>query len=149
MLARADPEFSVSEWYLGLLPQAELTLNLLHLCKINPRLSVYAYLFGTFDFNKIPLVSAGTKVLVHEKPKQQNSWDYHGIEGWYIGPSLDHYWCARNYLPSIGGGGVRDADTVQFFLKKVRFPKVTMEDMLVQSATKIVTGLQTPPLTHS
>ena len=132
----------MSEWD-RLLPQAELTLNLLCLWRVNPRLSSYAYLFGHFDFNKTPLAPAGTKVLVHEKPKQQNSWDYHGIEGWYLGPSLDHYRCVRCYLPSTGG--VRDVDTVQFFPKRINFPTVTTEDMLIQSATGILTVLQTPP----
>ena len=69
VLATADPEFPVSEWD-RLLPQAELTLNLLCPCCVNPRLSSYAYLFGHFDSNKTPLAPAGTKVLVHEKPKQ-------------------------------------------------------------------------------
>ena len=142
MLATADPEFPVSEWD-RLLPQAELKLNLLRPCPVNPRLSLYAYLFGTFDFNKTPLAPAGTKVIVHKKPKQQNSWDYHGVEGWYIGPSLNHYRCVRCYLPPTGG--VRNVDTVQFFPKHVKFPKVTTEDMLLQSATDILTVLQTPP----
>ena len=142
MLATADPQFPVSEWD-RLLPQSEFTLNLLRPSRVIPRLSAYAYLFGTFDFNKTPLAPAGTRVILHEKPKQRNSWDYHGVEGWYIGPSLDHYCCVRCYLPSTGG--VRDADTVQFFPNKIKFPKVTTEDMLVQSATNILTVLQTPP----
>ena len=113
-------------------------------CRVNPQLSAYAYLFGTFDFNKTPLAPAGTKVLVHEIPKQRYSWDYHGIKGWYVSPFLDHYRCVHCYLPSTGG--VRDADTVQFFPKKVKFPKVTTEDMLVQSVTDNLTVLQrTPP----
>ena len=69
ILATADPDYPVSEWD-RLLPQAELTLNLLRPCRINPRLSAYAYLFGNFDFKKTPLAPGGTKVLVHKKPKQ-------------------------------------------------------------------------------
>ena len=69
VLATADPQFPVSEWD-RLLPQSELTLNLLRPSRDNPRLSAYAYLFGNFDFNKTPLAPAGTRVLVHEKPKQ-------------------------------------------------------------------------------
>ena len=65
VLATTDPEFPVSELD-RLLPQAELTLNLLRLCRVNPRLSSYAYFFGHFDFNKTPLAPAGTKVVVHK-----------------------------------------------------------------------------------
>ena len=142
ILATADPQLPASEWD-RLLPQSELTLNLLRPSRVSPRLSAYAYLFGTFDFNKTLFAPAGTRVLVHKKPKQRNSWAYHGVEGWYIGPSLNHYCCVRCYLSSTGA--VRDADMVQFFPTQVKFPKVTTEDMLVQSATDILTVLQTPP----
>ena len=54
VLATADSEFPVTEWD-HLLLQAELILNLIHLCRVNPRLCAYAYLFGLFDFNKKPL----------------------------------------------------------------------------------------------
>ena len=70
VMATADPDFPVAEWD-RLLPQAEITLNLLRNAQANPKLSSYAYLFGSFDFNKTPLAPAGTKVLVHEKAAQQ------------------------------------------------------------------------------
>ena len=60
-----------------------------------------------------------------------------------MGPSLDHYRCVKCYLPSTGG--IRDADTVQFFPKQVPFPKMSTEDMLLQSATDILAVLQSPP----
>ena len=142
VLATADPEFPVAEWD-RLLPQAKLTLNLLRPCRLNPRLSSYAYLFGMFDFNKTPLAPAGTKDLVHEKSGQRASWANHGVEGWYIGPSLDHYRCVQCYIPSTGA--VQDADTVQFFQKQIPFPKVSTEHMLLQSASDILAVLQSPP----
>ena len=145
VLASADPKYPVSEWD-RLLPQAELTLNLLWNSRVNPRLSSYAYLFGQFDFNTTPLAPAGTKVLVHEKPSQQASWAYHGVEGWYIGPSLHHYHCLKCYLLSMGG--TQDADTVQFFPKQVPFPKVSTEDYLLQAATYILTVLKNPQPSH-
>ena len=142
VLATADPEFPVAEWG-RLLPQAELTLNLIRPCRVNHKLSAYAYLFGLFDFNKTPLAPAGTKVLVHEKSQQHASWANHGIKGWYIGPSMDHYHCVKCYLPSTGGIG--DTDTVQIFPKQVPFPKISTEDMLLQSAADILAVLQSPP----
>ena len=98
VLRAADPEYPVAEWD-RLLSQAELTLNLLRPSRINPRLSAYAYLFGLFDFNRTPLAPAGTKVLVHEKSRQRASWANHGIQGWYVGPSLEHYRCVKCYIP--------------------------------------------------
>ena len=53
-LASTDPNFPLSNWC-RLLPQAELTLNLLQPSRLNPKLSAYAQLEGTFDFNCTPL----------------------------------------------------------------------------------------------
>ena len=46
---------------------------------------------GGFDFNKTSLAPPGTNVIIHEKPGQLNSWDPHGLEGWYLVPSIEHY----------------------------------------------------------
>ena len=60
-----DENFPLQCWC-RLLAQAELTINLLRPSRLNPRLSVYAQLNGSFNFNTTPLVPPGTKVLVHE-----------------------------------------------------------------------------------
>ena len=65
-LASCDNFSPLAEWD-RLLPQVELTLNLLRSSRVNPSLSAYAYLFGNFNFNKTPLASPGTKVLIHKK----------------------------------------------------------------------------------
>jgi hypothetical protein len=113
-LATCDPDFPVSEWD-RLFFQVGLTLNLLRSSRVNPKLSAYAYLHGNFDFNKTPLAPMGTKVLVHLKPDQRPSWAYHGIEGWYVGPSMEHYRCVKCYITS--SGRERDVDTLEFFQK--------------------------------
>jgi hypothetical protein len=55
-LATCDPDFPISEWD-RILPQAELTLNLLRSSRVNPKLSAHAYLHGNFDFNKTLLAT--------------------------------------------------------------------------------------------
>jgi hypothetical protein len=80
-LATCDPNFPVLEWD-QILFQVELTLNLLCSSRVNPKLSMYAYLNGNFDFKKKTLAPLGTKVVVHLKPDQHASWAYHGKEGW-------------------------------------------------------------------
>jgi hypothetical protein len=32
----------------------------------------------------------GTRVIAHDTPDQRESWDPHGVYGYYLGPSLDH-----------------------------------------------------------
>ena len=97
-LESLDPNYPLREWD-RLLPQAELTLNLLRSVHVNPKLLVWAYLFGQFDYNKTPLVPPGTKVLAHDKPTTRSSWALHGEYGWTIGPSLEHYRCIKCYFP--------------------------------------------------
>ena len=88
-LASTDKLFPIHLWD-RLLPQAILTLNLLRTSRINPQLSAYSQLFGAFDFTKTPLAPPGTKVLAHEKPAKRQSWAPHGVDGWYIGPAMEH-----------------------------------------------------------
>ena len=95
-LATIDPDFPIREWD-RLLTQAELTLNLLQTARVNPSLSAYAYLFGNFDYNRTPLVPLGTKVVAHTKTSKRASWELNGKQGWYIGPSLNHYCCIQDF----------------------------------------------------
>ena len=113
-LAGADSKFPVSEWD-RLLPQIQITLNILRNSRVNPALYSYAYLFGNYDFNKAPLAPVGTKVISHLKSDKRASWAYHGEEGWYIGPSIEHYQCVKCFSPSTGK--TRETDTVDFFPK--------------------------------
>ena len=140
-LATCDPKFPVKEWD-RLLEQATLTLNLLRTSRVNPRLSSWAYLFGHFDFNTTPLALPGTKVIIHEKPQQRASWAFHGVDGWYIGPSPEHYRCVKCFLPTQKSE--RDADTVSFHPHTVEFPAVSTLDYLKQASDDILHILCNP-----
>jgi hypothetical protein len=141
-LATADPNFPVAHWDC-LLYQGILTLNLLRNSRVNPKLSAYTYLYGNFDFNKTPLALPGTKVVVHLKATNRASWEYHGEEGWYVGPSMEHYRCVKCFIPSTNR--VRDADTVKFFPHQIPFPSTTTVDYLHQAANDISSLLKNPP----
>ena len=97
-LASCDPSFPIREWD-RLLPQAELTLNLLRNSRVNPKLSAHACLFGNHDFNKISLCPPGTKALSHSKADQRTSWSFHAEDGYYIGPAMEHYRCIKMFIP--------------------------------------------------
>ena len=138
-LASTDPNFPLSNWR-RLLPQAELTLNLLRPSRLNPKLSAYAQLEGAFDFNRTPLAPPGTRVIVHEKPNQRRTWAPHGIDGWYIGPALDHYQCYRVWIPSTHAE--RIMDTIQFFPTLLRTPTLSHRDATLQAARELTHALQ-------
>ena len=66
-LASTNPHFPLTKWD-RLIPQANITLNLLRTSRVNPALSAYAYVFGNFNFMATPLAPPGTKVVVHIEP---------------------------------------------------------------------------------
>ena len=129
------PYFPISKWY-RLLSQYMLTLNLLHNSMFNPALSVYAYLFGPYGFNKSPMAPPGTCVIVHTKLVNRTSYGHHGTKGLYIGPSLDHYICIQWYMPATGI--VRITYTLQYIQKAFSFPKTTIEYYLQQAIGEII-----------
>ncbi len=66
VLAGTAEDFPPSLWD-HLLPQTEITLNLLRQSNATPTVSAYAHLCGLFDYNKMPLAPMGCTVQVHEK----------------------------------------------------------------------------------
>ena len=119
-IASCDPTFPINEWD-RLILQAELTLNLLRTSRVNNKLSAWAYLNGVHDFNKYPLAPPGTKVIIHKKPSDRKSWQFHGEEGFYIAPALNHYRCLTCYIPKTRQEKI--SDTVTFISKHVPIPE--------------------------
>ena len=87
-LCSVDKNFPLRLWD-KLLPQAELTLNLLRGSRINPKLSAFAQVNGFYNFNRTPLAPPGIRVLIHIKPNERTTWSPHGADGWYTGPALE------------------------------------------------------------
>ena len=110
-LATLPKDFPITEFD-RLIPQANLTLNLLRTARANPKLSSWAYLFGNFDFNATPLAPQGTKVVFHKKTEVPATWDMRGEVGFYVGPSMYHYRCIKVYKPDTRRE--IDTDTVTF-----------------------------------
>jgi len=140
-LASVDPNFPLSEWD-RLIPQTNITLNLLRNARVNPKLSAYSYIYGKFNFKATPLAPLGTKVIAHISPDKRGTWDLNGEQGWYVGLSLSHYRCVQCYFPQIRD--VRDCDMVEFFPHKILFPRVLVNDHLKQAAMDIISILSNP-----
>jgi hypothetical protein len=95
-----------------LLPQTEITLNLLRQSNALPNISAYTHLSGPFDYNKMPLAPMGCEVQVQKKGGKWGTWAYHSIDGWYLSTSPDHY---RMHLCHIKNtSSDRLLDTVHF-----------------------------------
>ena len=132
-LASVDPDFPVNEWD-RLLDQAFITLNLLRMSRVNPKLSSYTYLFGNFDFNATSMAPPGTKVVIQLKPDNRPSWGSRGKEGWYIGPSPDHYRCVKCFIPLTRAE--INADTVTFLPKTINLMKYHIIMVIISRLNK-------------
>jgi hypothetical protein len=97
-LAGTDPLFPLIAWD-ELVPQAELTLNLMRSSGITPYISAWHQLNGPYNFDSTPIAPPGMRVVVHEKPDKRPSWGYHGVDGFYVSPVLrGNYRCFKVYV---------------------------------------------------
>ena len=108
---------------------------------MRPHLSSYADLFGDFDYNQHPLLPPGIKVIIHEKPAQRATWAPRGIDGWYLGPSMQHYRCHRVYSSTTGAE--RTTDTVQIIPHYGHAPTITAQDAAVLATESLTSILET------
>jgi hypothetical protein len=63
-LSSADPTFPLHLWD-RLLPQAEITLNLLRTSRLHPQLSSVAHFHGLVDYNKTAFAPPGCNIIAH------------------------------------------------------------------------------------
>jgi hypothetical protein len=86
-LASVDTDFPMHLWY-RLLPQAEISLDLLRTSRLHPQLSAAAHLHGLVDYTKTAFAPPGCKIIAHEKPSQRRTWAPHGQPGYSLGPAM-------------------------------------------------------------
>ena len=81
-----------------LIDQAELTLNLMRGSSFSPHVSAWQALNGSYNFSNTPIAPPGMKIVCFESPDQRHTWATHGVDGFYIGPALDHHRCYKVYI---------------------------------------------------
>eukprot|EP00804_Cyclotella_cryptica_P028836 CCRYP_008420-RA/>CCRYP_008420-RA protein AED:0.29 eAED:0.29 QI:0/0/0/1/1/1/4/0/762 len=139
ILAGVADDFPMKLWD-KLLPQAEITINLLRQSNATPTVSAYAHLNGPFDYNNIPLALMGCSVQVHEKSDARGTWAFHSIDGWYLSTSPEHYRTHRCHIKSTNSE--RLSDTVVFQHKSITHPSLTPTDKLMQAVSACAAALK-------
>jgi hypothetical protein len=99
-----------------LLPQAIITLNMLIISRINPKIYAATHLDGKYEYNSPPIVPPGTRTIAHETSNNRRTWAPNGQDNWYIGPALEHYRCYSVYRNKTRSERV--VETVDFFQLK-------------------------------
>ena len=92
ILAGVAPYFARNLWDL-LLPQNELTLNLLRQATLDPSRLTWSYFHGPFNYDAAPIVPLGCNIIAHKKTGTRHSWDFRGPAVWNVGVALQYYRC--------------------------------------------------------
>ena len=138
-LCSVDPNFPMHLWD-KLIPQSEITLNLLRPSRRNPNISAYEALNGKFNYDATPLAPPGCKVIAFESPQNRNTFAPHGVQAWYVGPTMEHYRCYKIYVPKTRAE--RICDTVSFHPYLCKSPVLQPIEQAVIAANKLTTALQ-------
>ena len=146
VLAGTADSFPLHLWD-KLLPQAEITINLLRQSNATPTVSAYAHLNGPFDYNKMPLAPMGCNVQVHEKSDARGTWAFHSVDGWYLGTSPKHYRTHKCHIKATNSD--RFSDTVEFQHKRITNPAVKPEDKIMKAISACIDTLRGLPAFNS
>jgi hypothetical protein len=140
-LSSVDPTFPLHLWD-RLLPQAEITFNLLRTSRLHPQLSVTAHFHGLVDYSKTYFAPQGCKIIAHEKLGKRRTWATHRQHGYSLGPEMHHCQCQNVYISSTASE--RIVDTLEFFPHNYQMPQLSSTDRLLMAAKYIIDALQNP-----
>jgi hypothetical protein len=128
---------SLWDW---LLPQTEITINLIRQSNATPNVSAYAHLSGPFDYNKMPLAPMGCNAQVHEKTDKRGTWAFHSVDGWYLFTSPEHYRTHNCHVKHTKSK--RLSNTMQFQHKRITNPSITHADKVMHALADCVKAIQ-------
>jgi hypothetical protein len=120
-LTSVDTDFPLHLWD-RLLPQAEMTLNLLRRSRQHPQLSAAAHYHGMVDYNKTNFAPPGCKIIACAP---------HGQHGYSLETVMHHYRCQNVYRSSTASE--RIVDTLEFFPHNSTMPQLSSTDRLLMS----------------
>jgi hypothetical protein len=122
-----------------ILPQVELTLNMLRFSRHNPKISANQEVYGAFNFNKTPRAPPGMKALIYDNPTSRASWVPYAMNGYYVGPAPNHYQCLRFYIPATRRFCY--SNTWCLYPTHCQIPIASQNDLSILAATDLLTVL--------
>jgi hypothetical protein len=132
-LSSVDPSFPMHLWD-RLLPQAEITLNLLRTSRLHSQLSAAAHYHCLVDYNKTAFSPPG--------PGKRRTWAPHGQHGYSLGPAMHHYQCQNVYISATASE--RIVDTLEFFPRNYQMSQLSSTDRLLMAEKDMTDALQNP-----
>lgn len=124
-----------------LLPQVELTMNILRPFGADRTISAYEGIFRRkFDFEAHPIAPCGTLVLVHEPPEKRASFASHGTQGFYLGPALQHHRSYRVFV--MATQAERVSDSLAWFPAPLLLPGSTTTELVCDALRELTAALR-------
>ena len=136
-LCSIHPHFPMHLWD-RLIPQANDTLNMLRVSRINPKLSAYDIINGPYNYMATPMAPPGCKAIIWNP--QRRTWDPKGLDAWYIGRAPMHYRCYEVYIPDTKG--FRISDTVEFLPHLTDTPYFGQTEAIITAAQDLTHALK-------
>ncbi len=136
-LATTDRNFPLQLWD-KLMTQVVNTLNMMHASRIDPTISANEILHGPYDWNRYPLAPLGCKAVVYEDGDMRGSWASRGVDGWYLGPSMDHYRCDIYYIPETRAYQI--SGSTELFPQHCQLPDMTPHQHLRALTDELTDG---------
>ena len=134
-----DKEFPSILWD-KIINQAQDTLNMLRISRVNPKLSGFHVLEGQHDYNRVPFGPPGTRTTIINPPELRTSWGPRALDAWYAGPSWLHYRCMHFQIPSTGG--YRTSAQYKLYPQHIGVPQETPMDRPVKIAATLTQAIQ-------
>jgi hypothetical protein len=135
-MCSTDKAFPMHPWD-RLLQQAVITLNMIRISRINPKLSASTHIDGQYDYNRAPMAPPGTIIIARETPNIRRTWAPHGQDGCYI--TLEHYRCYTVYISKTRSESV--VETVDFPPTEVPLPFPSSKELATQASKQITHAL--------
>jgi hypothetical protein len=140
-ISSVDPAFPLHLWDI-LLPQAEITLNILRTSSLHPQLSAAAHFHGLMDYNKTAFAPPGCEIIAHEKLGKRGTWAPHGQPGYSLGPAMHHYRCQNVYISATASE--RIVDTLELIPHNYQMPQLSSPDIFLMAAKDMTDALHNP-----
>ena len=121
-----------------LIPQTDLTLELLRPCSVNEAHSACLHVHGPHDFNAHPLAPLGCQAIVHEraagKGGERGTWANQGKPGCCLRPVMHSHQLWEFHIPETIG--TVESDAAEFFAR-AQLPSTTVESKISDSLQQI------------
>ena len=135
VLSELEEDFPTNLWD-RLLPQTEITLNLLQQSNATPNVSAYAHLSGPFDYNKMPLAPMGCGAQMHKNGDKWGTWQYNLVDRWYLYTSPNHYRTHACHIKTTRKEQL--TNTVNFHHKIITSPTITHADKVMHVIQQVI-----------